>query len=234
MQIKNSVIIVTGASSGIGLATAKELSKQGAKIVLAARSADKLKALEKEIPNSFAVETDMRKQEDIKKLADETMKKFGRIDMLINNAGQGLRSSVEKINLDDYESIMDLNVFSVVRAMQAVIPIMRKQGGGMILNINSMVSKNYYPELAAYSSTKYALNAISLTARQELAPDRIAVSVFHPKMTATDFGQNALGTKYESRAGRPGMGVDTAEEVAEAIVKQVESEEPEATMVHSE
>jgi len=100
----------------------------------------------------------------------------------------------------------------------------------MILNVSSMVSKNYFPELAAYSSTKYALNAISLTARTELAPDHIVVSVFHPRMTATDFGANALGEKYVSSAGRPGMTVDTPEAVAEAIVEQIESESAEANM----
>ena len=108
MQIKNSVIIITGASMGIGMAAAKELSNKGAKVVLAARSADKLKALEKEIPGSFAVETDMRKPGDIKKLVDTTMKKFGRVDILINNAGQGLLAPVETIDIDDYKSIMDL------------------------------------------------------------------------------------------------------------------------------
>lgn len=230
MKIKDSIVIVTGASSGIGLAVAKNLAHTGAKVVLSARSAEILKKLEKEIPDSFAMPADMRQPEDVQTLIDETVKKFGRIDILINNAGQGLRAPVEKIDLEEYKSVMELNVFSVVRAMQLVIPIMRKQGGGMILNISSMVSKNYFPELAAYSSTKYALNAISLTARQELASDKIVVGVFHPKMTATDFGKNALGTKYESRAGRPGMGVDTPEEVAEAIAKQIESEEPEAMM----
>jgi short-subunit dehydrogenase len=121
----------------------------------------------------------------------------------VNNAGQGLRSSVETINLDDYRNIMELNVFAVLVAMQEVIPIMRKQGGGTILNVGSMVSKNTFPMIAAYASTKYALNALSLTARQELAQDNIIVSVFHPKMTATDFGKNAHGQKYDSRAGRP-------------------------------
>ena len=118
----------------------------------------------------------------------------------MNNAGQGLRSTVETIDLDDYRNIMELNVFGVLSAMQEVIPIMRKQGGGTILNVGSMVSKNTFPTLAAYASTKYALNALSLTARQELAKDNIIVSVFHPKMTATEFGQNARGEKYHSAA----------------------------------
>jgi short-subunit dehydrogenase len=236
MKIKDSVVIVTGASAGIGLATARVLGQRGAKVILAARSADKLAKLEKEIPGSFAVATDMLKPADITNLIAKTQEKFGRVDILINNAGQGLASNVEAINIDDYKAVMDLNVFSVLRAMQAVIPVMRandaKAGApkGLILNISSMVSKNYFPGLAAYSSTKYALNAISLTARAELEKDGIIVGVFHPKMTATDFGANGRGTKYVSAAGRPGMQVDTAEAVAEAIADQIESEKPEANM----
>jgi len=231
MKIQDSIAIVTGASMGIGLATAKLLSEKGAKVVLAARSADKLKELENEIPNSFAVVTDMHKPEDITHLIKTTKEKFGRIDILINNAGQGMMSPIDQIDIDVYKDIMDLNVFSVLRAMQAVIPVMREQKEGFILNVSSMVSKNFYPGLAAYASTKYALNAISLTAREELKGDGIIVGVFHPKMTATDFGQNSRGTtKYVSSAGRPGMVVDTPEQVASAIVEQLGSEEPEAMM----
>ena len=222
MQIKDKFAIVTGASGGIGLAVARLLAQGGATVVLAARSADKLKQLEREIPGSFAVPTDMRKQEDIRQLVQQTEQKFGRIDILINNAGQGLLSPVAAIDLKDYREIMELNVFAVLEAMQAVIPIMRKQGGGTILNVSSLVSKNYFPQLGGYASTKYALNALSLTARQELASDNIVVSVFHPKMTATEFGQNARGETYHSGAGRPGMTVDTPEAVAEKMIQLIE------------
>src|SRR5581483_3467237 len=106
------------------------------------------------------------------------------------------------VDIEKYREIFELNVVSVLRCMQAVIPIMRQQGrgstsltaGGMILNVSSRVSKNYFPNLGAYASTKYALNAISLTAREELKKDGIIVSVMHPKMTATDFGKNAIRT----------------------------------------
>jgi short-subunit dehydrogenase len=230
MILENKVAVVTGASGGIGLAVSKALASKGAKVVLAARSEDKLKKLEKEIPNSFAVTTDMRKSKEVKNLINLTKGKFGRIDILINNAGQGMSSPVEKINLDDYKDIMELNVFAVLNAMQEVIPIMREQKGGLILNISSLVSKNYFPRLAAYASTKYALNAITLTAREELKDENIIVSLFHPKMTATNFGKNVKGTPYSSATGRPDMTVDSPEKVAEEVVKLIESEKPEGQM----
>jgi short-subunit dehydrogenase len=230
MKIEGAVIVITGASAGIGLATARRLASLGARVVLAARSANRLEELAKEIPGSLALLTDMRRADDVRNLIEKTKEKFGRIDILINNAGQGLRSSVETIDIEAYRSIMELNVFGVLRAMQEVIPLMRAQAGGMIVNIGSMVSKNYFPTLAAYASTKYALNALSLTAREELKNDKIIVSVFHPKMTATDFGANALGTPYSSAVSRPGMQADSADSVAEKIAELIESGEAEANM----
>ena len=144
MQIKDKIAIVTGASSGIGLALAWLLSRKGATVILAARSADKLKQLEHEIPGSLAIATDMLKLEDIRNLIQQAKEKFGRIDILVNNAGQGLCAPVESIDLGDYRAVMELNVFAVLSAMQAVIPIMRQQGGGMILNVSSVVSKSYF------------------------------------------------------------------------------------------
>lgn len=233
MEIKNKIIIITGASQGIGLETAKLLAKGGATVVLAARSKEILQDLEKEIPASFAIPTDMRKPADIKNLIEKTVEKYGRIDVLINNAGQGMYGPVESIDIDKYKEIMELNVYGVLRAMQAIIPLMREQGGGMILNVSSRVSKNYFPNLAAYASTKYALNALSLTARAELEKDNIVVSVMHPKMTATNFGKNAFRVE-EFQNSRPGgnrqMEVDTPEQVAEKMLELIKSEAPEAEM----
>lgn len=229
MNIKNKIVIVTGASQGIGEATAKLLAANGAKVVLAARSKAALKKLEKELPDSLAVVTDMTKPADVKKLIKDTVKKFGRVDILINNAGQGLYGPVEKIDIDDYKSIVDLNVYGPLRAMKEVIPQMKKQGGGMILNVSSRVSKNHYPMLAAYASTKYALNALSFTAREELSEHNIVVSVMHPKMTATNFGKNSKGTPSDFTS-RPGMQIDTSEDVAEKILELIGSEDAEAEM----
>jgi short-subunit dehydrogenase len=236
MEIKGKVIIVTGASEGIGEAIARKLAHAGAKVVLAARNDEKLAKLAHELPGSVAVHTDMTQQADIQNLIDRAIEIDGRIDILINNAGQGMMSPAENIDIDKYKHIMNLNVYGPLYAMQLVIPKMREEGGGMILNISSRVSKNYFPNLSAYASTKYALNAISLTARAELEKDHIVVSVFHPKMTATGFGKNSVGASpeaaeaYAERARARGMEVDTAEQVAEKVLEQIKSEAPEAEM----
>ncbi len=225
MNIKDKITIITGASEGIGLAIAQAMAKQGAKLVLAARSADKISRAAADL-NALAVPTDMTKPADIKNLFNITLEKFGRLDILINNAGQGLYAKFAETKLEDYRAIMELNIFAVMQSMQMAIPIMRKQGGGLILNISSRVSQNYFPNLSAYASTKYALNALSLTARAELESDNIKVAIFMPRMTATQFGQNSKGAHPDVSAGvapRPGMVIDTPLQVAEKVVEQIKS-----------
>ncbi|MDD5456206.1 MAG: SDR family oxidoreductase [Candidatus Margulisbacteria bacterium] len=235
MKVKDKVVIITGASEGIGATLARLLSANQAKVVLAARRAEILKKMESELPNSLAIPTDIRKPEDIVNLINRTVEHFGRVDLLVNGAGQAQYGPIEKVDIAEYQSIVELNVYGPLRAMQAVIPQMRKQGGGMILNISSMVSKQYIPLLGSYASTKYALNALSLTARQELAPDKIIVSVFHPRMTATNFGKNALGVRMFENLASAGsyddMPVDSTEIVAAKILMQIESEEAESMMI---
>jgi len=231
MQIKDRVIVITGASAGIGFETAKYLASKGAKLVLAARSKDKLESMAKSLPDAIAVQTDMRNSADVKKLIDQAIKKYGRIDILINNAGQGIYGPLEKINVEDFKQVMELNVYGVLEAMQAVIPQMRTQGGGMILNVSSGVSRRYIPGLAAYASTKYALNALTFTAHQELEKDNIIVTTILPKMTATDFGKNAIGSRPDF-SGRPGAlpEVDPPEKVAEKIAELIETEQTELVL----
>jgi len=226
MEIKGKVAIVTGASQGIGLAVARLLSRRGAKIVLAARSANIIKEIEKEMPDSLAVATDMRSQKDIENLFAKAMKKYGRTDILINNAGQGMYGPVEKIDIESYKKVMELNLFGVLRAMQQAIPIMRKQGEGAIINVSSGVSKRYLPGIGAYSSTKYALNALSFIARQELERDNIKVSTIFPKVTSTNFLENAVGAR-PAWGGRQIPQIDPPEKVAEKIAELINSEEAE-------
>jgi len=231
-SFRDKVAVVTGASEGIGLEVARLLAAGGARVVLAARSRDKLQEAVREIPGSVAVRADLREPADRANLVKEALKRFGRIDIFVNNAGQGIYGPMEKIDLSEYRRVMELNLFAVVDLMQKVIPVMREQGAGRILNVSSMVSKNYYPNLGAYASTKYALNAVTLTARKELEKDGITVGVMHPKMTATRFGVNAVGgDPADSRAdGKPVPGVDTAAQVAAKIVRQLDTGEAESNM----
>ena len=230
MDIKNKVAVITGASSGIGLATAKLFTGKGASVALAARSKDKLIKLASELQNSFAIPCDMTEADSIINMVKEVCRHYGRIDILINNAGQGFDSSVENMDLKKFRHIIDLNLIGPVIAMQQVIPVMKKQGGGTIVNISSGLSKMYLPYMSGYASIKAALNNISLTAREELAKDKIIVSVVYPYITATNFENNTLrDVNYNLEQEETDFGEengslpppDTAEMVAEKILNAV-------------
>jgi short-subunit dehydrogenase len=154
--------------------------------------------------------------------------------VLVNNAGQAAAGTVAEMQVDDFRAIFDLNVLGVLYAMQAVVPVMRRGGGGVIINISSMVSKLHIPGLAAYASTKAALNVLTETARVELAPENIRVITVYPRVTATDFGRNSLGDprlRQRQRAGAStSMVVDSAEYVAQKIVEALQQEPAEQYM----
>jgi NADP-dependent 3-hydroxy acid dehydrogenase YdfG len=237
MEIQGKVVIITGASMGIGAATARVFAEQGAKLVLAARSADTLAAVAKSLPaqtETLVVPTDMTDQAQVKALIDTAYARFGRIDIVINNAGQAAVGAVATINPDLYRQIIELNIFGPLHAIQAVVPKMQAQGGGVIINISSNVSKMAIPGIGAYASTKYALNGLSLTARNELAADNIRVVLFHPGQTSTDFGKNALRAE-NMRNWRPGGNQpmpkpDSAEAVAHKILEAAITEPAETGM----
>jgi short-subunit dehydrogenase len=221
MQIKNSVVIVTGASSGIGLATSRALAQQGARVALAARGVAKLEALAKELPESLLVPTDMTDLNGIGAMVDQTVAHYGRVDALVNNAGQAHEATTEAIEPEMFDHIFRLNVLAPVVAMQRVIPVMRAQGGGAIVNISSGTSLMRIPGYGVYSSSKRALNGFSLTAREELAADNIVVSLVYPFITATNFGVNKLvagGGPSRTPASAYASG-DTPEYVADIIVR---------------
>jgi short-subunit dehydrogenase len=194
---------------------------------LAARSKNRLDEAAKTLPDSFPVTVDMMDEQTVRKMAETVATYFGRIDILVNNAGQGYDAPVETIDARLFRDNFQLNVIGALVAMQAVIPVMRKQGGGAIVNISSGTALMYLPCMGAYSSTKRALNGISLTAREELAKDNIAVSVVYPYITRTDFEENTIRGKgcpavaAEENADRPPA--DTAEFVAEKIVSAIRS-----------
>lgn len=189
MDIADRVIIITGASSGIGRATARHLSDLGAKLVLAARDAEALHELEAELPGAVAVATDVTQPDEAAQLVEKTIARFGRIDVLVNNAGRAMAKPVEHIDVAEYSELLQLNLIAPLRLMQLVIPHMRARGG-QIVNMSSQASTKNIPFIAGYASTKSALNNLSLTAREELAKDGITVSIVKPGIVDTDFGRN--------------------------------------------
>src|SRR5271154_852117 len=163
MQIEDRVFIVTGASSGIGLATAIALSDRGAKVALLARSSDALKELGQKLPGSLPFTVDMTQFDRVREAVRAVHQHYGRIDGLVNNAGRSYAASVEEIDPALFDEIFHLNVLGPIVAVQAVIPVMRTQGGGSIVNINSGTAFMIVPQYSVYSSSKRALHGFSLT-----------------------------------------------------------------------
>ena len=229
-RLDGKVVLITGASSGIGEATARVVAEQGGLPVLSARRADRLEALAQELPSALAIQADMRDPEQVRRLVEMALKHHGRLDVLVNNAGQGLHLPLEQVSLEDLVAITELNFYAPLVAMQAVVPAMRSQGGGAIINVSSGTSRMVLPGVGAYAATKAALNMLSLVARGELKPDGIIVSVVYPSVTATEFHDKL-------RAGDIPVGaVDltprSPEYVAKAIVRAIRTGEAEVVIPH--
>ncbi len=233
MDVKGKVAVVTGASGGIGLAAAKLLSSKGAKLALVARSKEKLERLAKELPEALAVPADMSNVKDVKSMMTTALQHFGRIDILVNVAGQGYDTPVEKTDFKIFHYIFDVDVVGPLAAMKEVIPIMRKQGGGAIVNVSSGTALMILPDNGPYSGVKKALAHISLTARAELAKDNIIVTVVYPFITSTDFEKNTIkdaslqGQEESPEAKEAFSRADTPEYAAQRIVAGIESGEAE-------
>jgi short-subunit dehydrogenase len=222
MQIKGRVFIVTGASSGIGLATAIALSERGANVALLARSGDALQELARKLPGSLPVTVDMTQFDGVREAVRTVHQHYGRVDGLVNNAGRSYAASIEEIEPALFDEIFHLNVLGPIVAMQAVIPSMRAQGGGSIVNINSGTAFMTIPQYGVYSSSKRALLGFSLTARAELEKDRIVVSEIYPFVTATNFGKNRMGNPAGGGPAANYAEGDTPEFVAGLVVRAVE------------
>ena len=236
MEISGKVVLITGASAGIGLATVRRFAREGARLALVARSAECLEQLAEELRalggDALAIPADLCDPAQVKRAVAETARHFGRLDILINNAGQAAAGTIANLNPADFRQIIDLNVFAPLIAMQEAIPLMRRQDGGLILNVSSMVSKMRIPGLSAYAATKAALNMLSDTARVELAAEHIRVISIFPRLTATDFGKHSLGNEELRQRQRANIQapVDSPEHVAERILAAAVNEPDEQYM----
>ena len=222
MQIKDRVFIVTGASSGIGLSTAAALADRGAKVALLARTKEALEKLSAQLSDSFPIVADMTDFKAVGQAVRAVHDHYGRIDGLVNNAGRSYAAPVEEIEPELFDEIFHLNVLGPIVAMQAVIPVMRSQGAGSIVNVNSGTAFMVLPEYSVYSSSKRALLGFSLTARTELEKDRIIVSEIYPFITATKFGKNRMGNPAGGRPPANYATGDTPEFVAGLILQAIE------------
>jgi NAD(P)-dependent dehydrogenase (short-subunit alcohol dehydrogenase family) len=232
MNVRDRVALVTGASSGIGLATARLLSAKGARVALAARSKDTLDAISQEIPGSLPVPCDVTDPAQVTAMVRLAEERFGRIDILVNSAGQGYDATIEETDLAQFQRLFDLYLAGPLVAMQAVIPAMRRRGEGAIVNIASGSALMHLPGMGAYAAVKAALAHLSLTAREELKDDGITVSVVYPYVTLTNFDRNTItegGGGEEPVGEQPGGSFDylphppdTPEFLAGKIVEGIE------------
>ncbi|WP_339649609.1 SDR family oxidoreductase, partial [uncultured Salegentibacter sp.] len=191
MSIKGKTIIITGASSGIGEATAKKLSQEGANVVLSARREDRLNSLKDEIVKNgglaLVVPADVTKKEDFKKVVSSTLEEFGSIDGIINNAGLMPLSYVKNLHTDEWDKMIDVNIKGVTNGVSAVLPTMMEQKSGNIVNISSSAAHKYYPGGAVYCATKAAVKMFTEGLRAELAPHYgINVTSIDPGFVSTE------------------------------------------------
>jgi NAD(P)-dependent dehydrogenase (short-subunit alcohol dehydrogenase family) len=192
VHFKDKVVVVTGASRGIGRDIALAFAREGARLVLAARSADQLAQVQNEIralgADALSVPTDVTSAAAVKGLVDTAMSRFGRIDVLVNNAGIGKVGGVESPEFEDnVRQTLKASLFGMIAVTQRVLPILRQQRSGTIVNMSSVMGRKAFARFGSYAIVMHAVSAFSDALRQELAGSNIRVSVIHPALTATDF-----------------------------------------------
>ncbi|HSM84756.1 MAG TPA: SDR family oxidoreductase [Candidatus Limnocylindrales bacterium] len=215
MKLQGKVAVVTGASMGIGESIARLFLNEGAKVVLCSRDLARTEAAAQRIggtaENTIAVACDVSRRDQVNALVQAALKKFGRIDVWVNNAGFGLNDSIEKMDIGQLRQMFDTNYFGVMECLQAVIPVMRQQGGGDIVNVSSVAGHICVPYMSGYGAAKHALNALGKAARMELKRYNINVVTVCPGYIATDFARNMLKGSHQERVGssvKYGVGPD--------------------------
>ncbi|AOW18847.1 oxidoreductase [Polaribacter vadi] len=223
MNIKDKVVIITGASSGIGEATALKMAKEGAKVILTARSKTKLKELAKKIKaekgTALVVTADVTKSKDFKKVVEKAKKEFGSVHILVNNAGLMPLSYIEKLKTDEWNTMVDVNIKGVLNGVEAVLPTLIENKGGHIINISSTAAYNYFPGGAVYCATKAAVQMFSEGLRKEISK-KYGINVTSIEPGAVDTSLLETITDEDIKKELKGMMKMTtlqAEDIANAI-----------------
>jgi short-subunit dehydrogenase len=220
MQIDGKVVLITGASEGIGAACARAFQKRGARLSLIARSQEKLQAAGG--PDALITAGDLMLPEVRQSAITRTMERFGTVDILVNNAGMGLYAPAWDTPLADARHLFELNFFAPLAMSQLVVPHMRKRREGMLVNISSVAGKVTLPWFTLYSASKFALGSLTDGLRMELARDGVRTMTVCPGYVQTDFQRHALGGGPPRKIARRKQSAITAEQCAEAIARGVE------------
>jgi short-subunit dehydrogenase len=222
MELAGKIVVVTGASMGIGEAIAKIFADHGASVVMLSRDAGRVEAARGRVGHverTLALACDVRHREEIDRAMGLTLHHFQRIDVWVNNAGHGLLDSVAQMEMAACREMFDTNFFGAVMGMQAVVPVMRQQGGGTIINISSVAGHIPLPFHAAYSATKFAMNAIGKAAGVELQKDGLHVLTVCPGYVQTAFSQNVVLGNERKKVRPDSVRGITAERVARATLR---------------
>ena len=189
-NIEGKVVVITGASSGLGEASARLLSSRGASVVLGARRVDRIQSLANELirrgGNALAMSTDVTQCDQVKRLVDAGVQRFGRIDVMINNAGLMPHSPLERLRIEDWDRMIDVNLKGVLYGIAAALPYMQQQKAGHIINVSSVAGHKVRPGSAVYAATKHAVLALSEGLRQEVKPYNLRTTVISPGAVATE------------------------------------------------
>ena len=221
MDMAGKVVVVTGASMGIGEAIAKVFADEGASVVLLSRDASRAEAARHRVGHTertLAMACDVRNREDIDRALALTLHHFDRVDVWVNNAGVGIRDSVADMEMSACRELFETNFFATIACTQAVVPAMRAAGGGDIINISSVAGHIPVPFMAIYSASKFAMNALGKGARLELKRDNINVLTVCPGYVRTDFGKHVVADRQFNVRPQSVQGV-TVERVARAAYR---------------
>ena len=215
--IENKVVVITGASSGLGEATARHLAAQGATVVLGARRADRIEALAEELTaaghRAKAVPTDVTDRDQVKHLVDTAVEEFGRVDVMLNNAGLMPLAPLERLKLDEWDQMIDVNIKGVLYGIAAALPHMKEQRSGHIINVSSVYGHVVDPGATVYCATKFAVRALSEGLRREVKPYNIRTTVISPGAVSTELlehiGEKDIQAETKEFVSKIAVGADT-------------------------